>query len=148
MCASKHARIEGMVWVSLLSPLQFLFRHLLLSKGRKMSKISQRKTLNRQLQTVAVNDGEIIYKIYFTSSHFSSSFRRDADENGTLSDHIYASVPSSQLFLELPARPSFRSSLTQPSQMGNFKHQSLRAEADREGQERLRNASRKYSCFK
>ncbi|KIK71190.1 hypothetical protein GYMLUDRAFT_33330 [Collybiopsis luxurians FD-317 M1] len=56
-------------------------------------------------------------------------FRRDADEN------------------ELPARPSFRSSLSQPSQMGNFKHQSLRTndrDADREGQERLRNLSDKF----
>ncbi|KAF5382923.1 hypothetical protein D9757_006379 [Collybiopsis confluens] len=56
-------------------------------------------------------------------------FRRDADDN------------------ELPARPSFRSSLSQPSQMGNFKHQSLRnndRDTDREGQERLRNLSEKF----
>ncbi|KAF9068054.1 hypothetical protein BDP27DRAFT_1403472 [Rhodocollybia butyracea] len=56
-------------------------------------------------------------------------FRRDADE------------------AELPARPSFRSSLSQPSQMGNFKHQSLRTndrDTDREGQERLRNLSDKF----
>lgn len=60
-------------------------------------------------------------------------------------------VPS----IEGQARPSFRSSLSQPSQMGNFRHQSLRTtererdrdtererqrdERDREGQERLRN---------
>ncbi|KAI0361725.1 hypothetical protein OH77DRAFT_1417997 [Trametes cingulata] len=58
------------------------------------------------------------------------------------------------------ARASFRSGLTQPSQMGNFRHQSIRTterstekEADRErerdlrdreGQERLRNLSDKY----
>ncbi|KAI0094692.1 hypothetical protein BDY19DRAFT_914068 [Irpex rosettiformis] len=70
-------------------------------------------------------------------------FRRDADEGG-----------------EAPARQSFRSSLSQPSQMGNFRHQSLRTaerdrdrdsererqrdERDREGQERLRNLSDKY----
>ncbi|KAH7921806.1 hypothetical protein BV22DRAFT_1095867 [Leucogyrophana mollusca] len=70
-------------------------------------------------------------------------FRRDADEG------------------ETPSRPSFRgTTITQPSQMGNFKHQSIRAadrdrdkEADREqerdtrvkeGQERLRNLSDKY----
>ncbi|KAF6766359.1 hypothetical protein DFP72DRAFT_866272 [Ephemerocybe angulata] len=57
-------------------------------------------------------------------------------------------------------RPSFRSTLTQPSQMGNFKHQSLRDRdkdrdkdgdkdrerdiRDREGQERLRHLSDKY----
>jgi zinc finger CCCH domain-containing protein 13 len=54
---------------------------------------------------------------------------------------------------DAPTRPSFRSSLSQPSQMGNFRHQSLRTadrerdsererqreERDREGQERLRN---------
>ncbi|KAF5375050.1 hypothetical protein D9758_000119 [Tetrapyrgos nigripes] len=60
-------------------------------------------------------------------------FRRDADDG------------------EPPSRPSFRSSLSQPSQMGNFKHQSLRStdrdgdkDRDREGQERLRNLSDKY----
>ncbi|KZT74709.1 hypothetical protein DAEQUDRAFT_760734 [Daedalea quercina L-15889] len=58
------------------------------------------------------------------------------------------------------SRPSFRSGLTQPSQMGNFRHQSLRTNdrdkdrdserererdlRDREGQERLRNLSDKY----
>ncbi|GJE86043.1 hypothetical protein PsYK624_021230 [Phanerochaete sordida] len=61
---------------------------------------------------------------------------------------------------DAPTRPSFRSSLSQPSQMGNFRHQSLRTadrererdpdrdrqrdERDREGQERLRNLSDKY----
>lgn len=56
---------------------------------------------------------------------------------------------------DAPARPSFRSTLSQPSQMGNFRHQSIRTterdrdrdaererqrdERDREGQERLRN---------
>jgi hypothetical protein len=58
---------------------------------------------------------------------------------------------------ELPPRASFRSTLTQPSQMGNFKHQSIRSNErekdkdadrdrerdlrDKEGQERLRNVS-------
>lgn len=58
-----------------------------------------------------------------------------------------------------PARPSFRGTTTQPSQMGNFKHQSIRSTdrndrdkdgekererdmRDKEGQERLRNV-----CF-
>ncbi|PSR72399.1 hypothetical protein PHLCEN_2v11742 [Hermanssonia centrifuga] len=59
---------------------------------------------------------------------------------------------------DAPARPSFRAALSQPSQMGNFRHQSLRTtererdtdrerqrdERDREGQERLRNLSDKY----
>ncbi|KIJ68269.1 hypothetical protein HYDPIDRAFT_185388 [Hydnomerulius pinastri MD-312] len=68
-------------------------------------------------------------------------FRRDAEDGGS-------------------TRPSFRgTAITQPSQMGNFKHQSIRAtdrdrdrDADREqdrdkvkeGQERLRNLSDKY----
>ncbi|KAH9937603.1 uncharacterized protein B0H18DRAFT_1113418 [Fomitopsis serialis] len=58
------------------------------------------------------------------------------------------------------SRPSFRSGLSQPSQMGNFRHQSLRTNdrdkdrdserererdmRDREGQERLRNLSDKW----
>jgi zinc finger CCCH domain-containing protein 13 len=58
---------------------------------------------------------------------------------------------------ELPQRASFRSTLTQPSQMGNFKHQSIRSSErekdkdadrdrerdlrDKEGQERLRSVS-------
>lgn len=61
---------------------------------------------------------------------------------------------------DAPARPSFRSTLSQPSQMGNFRHQSLRTaerdrdrdtererqrdERDREGQERLRNVRPTY----
>ncbi|KAJ7919132.1 hypothetical protein B0H13DRAFT_1868857 [Mycena leptocephala] len=69
-------------------------------------------------------------------------FRRDADDG------------------ETSTRPSFRSTLSQPSQMGNFKHQSLRDRdrdrdrdgdkdrerdiRDKEGQERLRNLSDKY----
>jgi hypothetical protein len=46
-------------------------------------------------------------------------------------------------FLDIPTRPSFRPSASQPSQMGNFKHQSFRnSERDREdGQDRLRNVS-------
>ncbi|KAG5221529.1 Zinc finger CCCH domain-containing protein [Salix suchowensis] len=55
--------------------------------------------------------------------------------------------------VDTTARPSFRSALTQPSQMGNFKHQSLRAPdrdrdtrefRDKEGHEHLRNLSDKY----
>ncbi|CCM00939.1 uncharacterized protein FIBRA_02986 [Fibroporia radiculosa] len=58
------------------------------------------------------------------------------------------------------SRPSFRSTLSQPSQMGNFRHQSIRTSErerdrdserererdlrDKEGQERLRNLSDKY----
>lgn len=58
---------------------------------------------------------------------------------------------------ELAPRTSFRSTLTQPSQMGNFKHQSIRSSErekdkdvdrdrerdlrDKEGQERLRSVS-------
>ncbi|KAF8641044.1 hypothetical protein AX17_000688 [Amanita inopinata Kibby_2008] len=66
-------------------------------------------------------------------------FRRDAEDG------------------DVSARPSFRSTISQPSQMGNFKHQSLRAndrekdrdrdgerDRDREGQERLRHLSDKY----
>nr|GAT49767.1 predicted protein [Mycena chlorophos] len=61
-------------------------------------------------------------------------FRRDAEDG------------------ESSSRPSFRSALSQPSQMGNFKHQPLRDAdkererdlRDKEGQERLRNLSDKY----
>ncbi|KAK0465406.1 uncharacterized protein EV420DRAFT_1637544 [Desarmillaria tabescens] len=61
-------------------------------------------------------------------------FRRDVDDN------------------DASSRPSFRSTLSQPSQMGNFKHQSLRDRdgdkdrdlRDKEGQERLRNLSDKF----
>ncbi|KAJ7169578.1 hypothetical protein C8R46DRAFT_202098 [Mycena filopes] len=69
-------------------------------------------------------------------------FRRDAEDG------------------ETSTRPTFRSTLSQPSQMGNFKHQSLRDRdrdrdrdgdkdrerdiRDKEGQERLRNLSDKY----
>jgi hypothetical protein len=63
------------------------------------------------------------------------------------------------LVVENSSRPAFRSTLSQPSQMGNFKHQSLRASErerdrdrdtdkdrerdirDKEGQERLRHVS-------
>ncbi|KAJ6574803.1 hypothetical protein B0H19DRAFT_613675 [Mycena capillaripes] len=67
-------------------------------------------------------------------------FRRDADDG------------------EATTRPTFRSTLSQPSQMGNFKHQSLRDRdrdrdgdkdrerniRDKEGQDRLRDLSDKY----
>ncbi|KAG7450345.1 uncharacterized protein BT62DRAFT_506784 [Guyanagaster necrorhizus] len=61
-------------------------------------------------------------------------FRREVDDN------------------EASSRSSFRSTLSQPSQMGNFKHQSLRDRdgdkdrdlRDKEGQERLRNLSDKF----
>jgi hypothetical protein len=66
--------------------------------------------------------------------------RRDAENDG-----------------DMPSRPSFRTALSQPSQMGNFKHHSLRnperdrerdrdvdKDRDRDGQERLRNLSDKY----
>jgi hypothetical protein len=61
---------------------------------------------------------------------------------------------------DLPPRATFRSTLSQPSQMGNFKHQSIRTSdrerdkdadrdrerdlRDKEGQERLRSLSDKY----
>lgn len=56
---------------------------------------------------------------------------------------------------ENPSRPNFRSTLSQPSQMGNFKHQSLRDRdkdrddkdrdaRDKDGHERLRHLSDKY----
>ncbi|KAF8634004.1 hypothetical protein AX15_001178 [Amanita polypyramis BW_CC] len=67
-------------------------------------------------------------------------YRRDADDG------------------DASSRPSFRSAVSQPSQMGNFKHQSLRTgdrdnkdrdrdgdrDRDKEGQERLRHLSDKY----
>ncbi|KDR85159.1 hypothetical protein GALMADRAFT_233820 [Galerina marginata CBS 339.88] len=74
-------------------------------------------------------------------------FRRDTEDGG-----------------DAPARPTFRTALTQPSQMGNFKHQSLRANdrdkerererdgekerereiREKEGHERLRHLSDKF----
>lgn len=69
------------------------------------------------------------------------------------------------LVSEPSSRPAFRSTLSQPSQMGNFKHQSLRSGdrdrdkerdserererdiRDREGQERLRHVSSLLSNF-
>lgn len=61
-------------------------------------------------------------------------------------------------YLDTPSRPSYRGALAQPSQMGNFKHQSLRSVdrgdrdkdgekererdiRDKEGQDRLRHVS-------
>ncbi|KAH8988800.1 hypothetical protein EDB92DRAFT_2008494 [Lactarius akahatsu] len=74
---------------------------------------------------------------------FHLSFRRDQEDAA-----------------DLPPRATFRSTLSQPSQMGNFKHQSIRTSErerdkdtdrdrerdlrDKEGQERLRNLSDKY----
>ncbi|KAI0033440.1 hypothetical protein K488DRAFT_84967 [Vararia minispora EC-137] len=86
-------------------------------------------------------------KSYSETSTLSSAprdrrFRREQDDN------------------DPPPRATFRSTLSQPSQMGNFKHQSSRTTdrdrdrdldkererdiRDREGQERLRNLSDKY----
>lgn len=57
-------------------------------------------------------------------------FRRDLDDGGELCcSHFWPSYED--LALDASSRPSFRSTLSQPSQMGNFKHQSLRS-GDRE----------------
>ncbi|TRM65781.1 hypothetical protein BD626DRAFT_566441 [Schizophyllum amplum] len=47
---------------------------------------------------------------------------------------------------DTPSRPSFRSTVSQPSQMGNFKHQSLRSDRDRDERDRegIRNMSERY----
>ncbi|KAL0950976.1 hypothetical protein HGRIS_007724 [Hohenbuehelia grisea] len=69
------------------------------------------------------------------STNRDRRFRRDADDG------------------DVSSRTGFRSTLAQPSQMGNFKHQSLRTadrdrdrdtDRDRDGHERLRNLSDKY----
>ncbi|KDQ63788.1 hypothetical protein JAAARDRAFT_29835 [Jaapia argillacea MUCL 33604] len=70
-----------------------------------------------------------------STSASTRRFRRDAEDAA-----------------ELPTRPQFRSALSQPSQMGNFKHQSIRAgdrdrdrETDKErDKEGLRNLSDKF----
>jgi zinc finger CCCH domain-containing protein 13 len=89
------------------------------------------------------------------------SFRRDGDEagatNAVLSSGNTRPVSSTPFGSDPASRASYRSTLTQPSQMGNFKHQSLRSserdkdkegdrDRDREGQERLRNVSVHF-CF-
>lgn len=55
-------------------------------------------------------------------------FRRDPDDGGerySNPSHILFTL-FTQHELELPARPAFRTTLSQPSQMGNFRHQSIR----------------------
>jgi hypothetical protein len=86
----------------------------------------------------------------------SLSFRRDQEDAGT---RVIPSYPLRALTTsaELPSRATFRSTSSQPSQMGNFKHQSIRSSErekdkdadrdrerdlrDKEGQERLRSVS-------
>ena len=48
--------------------------------------------------------------------------------------------------LDTPSRPSFRATVSQPSQMGNFKHQSLRSDRDRDERDRegIRNVSSRF----
>jgi hypothetical protein len=86
------------------------------------------------------------------------SFRRDQEDAGKFVITSFISLralttPSA----ELPARATFRSTSSQPSQMGNFKHQSIRSSErekdkdadrdrerdlrDKEGQERIRSVS-------
>lgn len=71
---------------------------------------------------------------------------------------LWSVLSSHALFVETSTRPPFRSTMTQPSQMGNFKHQSIRGNdrdrdregdkdrerdiRDKEGQERLRSVGR------
>ncbi|KAI0374258.1 hypothetical protein BV20DRAFT_1049086 [Pilatotrama ljubarskyi] len=94
-----------------------------------------------------------------TSTNTTARDRRDAEDGGMQATQL----PIHCLILFSAAdsaRASFRSGLTQPSQMGNFRHQSIRTTErgtekevdrererdlrDREGQERLRNLSDKY----
>ncbi|EKM60978.1 uncharacterized protein PHACADRAFT_24203 [Phanerochaete carnosa HHB-10118-sp] len=94
----------------------------------------------------------------WSEQQIASKKEGDPSSNGTSArDRRFRRDPEEG---DAPTRPSFRSSLSQPSQMGNFRHQSLRTadrererdpererqrdERDREGQERLRNLSDKY----
>lgn len=94
------------------------------------------------------------YEDTFLLAHFVSHivclcrFRRDADDNGETIIIPFDKLILNKTIADVAPRPTFRSALSQPSQMGNFKHQSLRStdrdadrERDRDGAERLRNVS-------
>ncbi|KAI0793417.1 hypothetical protein C8Q75DRAFT_750127 [Abortiporus biennis] len=88
------------------------------------------------------------------------SSKKDSESNGASAsprDRRFRRDPEDS---DAPSRPTFRSTLSQPSQMGNFRHQSIRTAdrdkdkdldrererdiRDKEGQERLRSLSDKY----
>jgi len=92
----------------------------------------------------------------------SLSFRRDQEDAGTrvIPTYILRTLTTSA---ELPSRPTFRSTLSQPSQMENSKHQSIRSSerekdkdadrdrerdlSDKEGQERHRSSADQRAGF-
>ncbi|KAK7694557.1 hypothetical protein QCA50_001743 [Cerrena zonata] len=97
------------------------------------------------------------FKDWFGDWHEQQASNKKEADTGTTSnprDRRFRRDPDDA---DAPQRPSFRSTLTQPSQMGNFRHQSIRTterdrdrdgdrerDRDKEGQERLRNLSDKY----
>lgn len=103
-----------------------------------------------QGQTVNI---DILQNIAFADILTFCSFRRDQEDGGKAHVSFCKTFADNFNISEPPPRATFRSTLSQPSQMGNFKHQSIRtAERDRErdgekdrdirdkeGHERLRN---------
>ncbi|KAL1705049.1 hypothetical protein EV121DRAFT_270066 [Schizophyllum commune] len=74
------------------------------------------------------NEQSLTKKEEVSSPPRERRFRRDPEDGDT------------------PSRPSFRATVSQPSQMGNFKHQSLRSDRDRDERDRegIRNMSERY----
>ncbi|KAL1748888.1 hypothetical protein HDZ31DRAFT_71234 [Schizophyllum fasciatum] len=74
------------------------------------------------------NEHSLAKKEEVSSPPRERRFRRDPEDGDT------------------PSRPSFRATVSQPSQMGNFKHQSLRSDRDRDERDRegIRNMSERY----
>lgn len=79
------------------------FRFQNCTKGRKMSKISQRRTPSRQHQTVAVNDGEFSLLLSLLASLISPSGSDVMQTKMVRPQYLYSSGPSSQLF----CRPTY-----------------------------------------
>ncbi|KAI0068467.1 hypothetical protein BV25DRAFT_1987241, partial [Artomyces pyxidatus] len=99
-------------------------------------------------------------KDWFGDWNEQNGGKKDAEPSTTTSTTRDRRFRRDQEDGEPPPRATFRSTLSQPSQMGNFKHQSIRTSdrdrekdgdkdkerdiRDREGQERLRSLSDKY----
>ncbi|KAI0307863.1 hypothetical protein B0F90DRAFT_1909242 [Multifurca ochricompacta] len=110
---------------------------------------------------VALPKGMPPLKDWFGDWNEQNATKKDSDASATTSGARDKRFRRDQEdTTDLPPRATFRSTLSQPSQMGNFKHQSIRTSErekdkdadrdrerdlrDKEGQERLRSLSDKY----
>jgi hypothetical protein len=114
-----------------------IFVLLSIFSGIGTSSSQQKRMLIVRQPPLAIGiDGKLQFlsSLRLAFSYTSSRFRRDPEDSGQqICFDAYDRTFSVGSQESTTTRPSFRTSLTQPSQMGNFRHQSTRtSDRDRE----------------